>query len=84
MGIDRIIAEAGVAKATFYYHFPAKDELVRAYLEAEYQRQRHALEAVTQILERRSPGQSSSQGSRTSTGSLSAVADPVSTSTHQS
>jgi len=84
VGIDRIIAEAGVAKATFYYHFPAKDELVRAYLEAEYQRQRHALEAVTQILERRSPGQSSSQGSRTSTGSLSAVADPVSTSTHQS
>ena len=46
VGIDRIIAEAGVAKATFYHHFPAKDELVRAYLVAEYGRQRTALEAV--------------------------------------
>src|SRR5690606_40063116 len=83
VGIDRIIAEAGVAKATFYYHFPAKDELVRAYLEAEYQRQRHALEAVTQILERRSPGQSSSQGSRTSTGPPSAPSAPASRTAQQ-
>ena len=30
MGIDRIIAEAGVAKATFYNHFRSKDELVVA------------------------------------------------------
>lgn len=35
VGIDRIIAEAGVAKATFYHHFPAKDELVRAYIEEQ-------------------------------------------------
>jgi AcrR family transcriptional regulator len=33
VGIDRIIAESGVAKATFYKHFPAKDDLVLAYLD---------------------------------------------------
>jgi AcrR family transcriptional regulator len=42
VGIDRIIAEAGVAKATFYHHFPAKDELVRAYLTEQSEQQRAA------------------------------------------
>ena len=32
-GIDRVIAEAGVTKVTFYRHFPSKDDLVRAFLE---------------------------------------------------
>lgn len=35
VGIDRIIAEAGVAKATFYKYFPSKDDLVRAYIEEQ-------------------------------------------------
>jgi AcrR family transcriptional regulator len=43
VGIDRIIAEAGVAKATFYHHFPSKDELVRAYVAEESRRQRSAV-----------------------------------------
>jgi AcrR family transcriptional regulator len=33
VGVDRIVAESGVAKATFYKHFPAKDDLVVAYLD---------------------------------------------------
>ena len=34
VGIDRVIAHAGVAKATLYSAFGSKDELVRAYLRA--------------------------------------------------
>jgi len=36
-GIDRIIAEADVAKMTFYKHFPSKMLLVEAYLENQEQ-----------------------------------------------
>jgi AcrR family transcriptional regulator len=32
-GIDRIIAEAGVTKVTFYRHFPSKNDLIREFLE---------------------------------------------------
>lgn len=45
VGIDRIIAESGVAKATFYKYFPAKDDLVLAYLDkvdAVWSEQLHA------------------------------------------
>jgi AcrR family transcriptional regulator len=35
-GVDRIIAEAGVTKVTFYRHFPSKDVLIQAYLERRH------------------------------------------------
>ncbi|MFI7492725.1 TetR/AcrR family transcriptional regulator [Micromonospora echinaurantiaca] len=34
VGVDRIIAEAKVTRATFYRHFPGKEDLVVAYLKA--------------------------------------------------
>lgn len=37
-GIDRVIAEAGVTKVTFYRHFPSKNDLIRAFLEYRHQR----------------------------------------------
>jgi AcrR family transcriptional regulator len=33
VGVDRIVSEAQVTLATFYRHFPSKDDLVIAYLE---------------------------------------------------
>ncbi|GHE91878.1 hypothetical protein GCM10017786_25560 [Amycolatopsis deserti] len=36
--VDRVIEEAEVSRATFYRHFPGKEELVRAYLEREDER----------------------------------------------
>jgi len=49
VGIDRVIEQAGVAKASLYNTFGSKDELVRAYLET-----RHASVAqrITQAVER--------------------------------
>ena len=32
-GIDRVIAESGVAKKTFYRYFPSKDDLIVAFLD---------------------------------------------------
>ncbi len=37
-GIDRVIAESGVTKVTFYRHFPSKNDLIRAYLEYRHER----------------------------------------------
>jgi len=42
VGINEIIARAGVAKATFYQHFPSKEALAIAWLEAEGERTRRA------------------------------------------
>ncbi|MGH3647406.1 MAG: TetR/AcrR family transcriptional regulator [Micromonosporaceae bacterium] len=33
VGVDEIVASSGVAKATFYRHFPSKDDLVLAFLQ---------------------------------------------------
>ena len=46
VGIDRIIAEAGVAKATFYNHFPSKDDLVLAYIADQDRIGREAVAAL--------------------------------------
>lgn len=37
-GVDRVIAESGVAKVTFYRHFPSKNDLIREFLEYRHQR----------------------------------------------
>ena len=46
VGVDTIVAESGVAKATLYVHFHTKDELVAAYLASRSQRQRERLEPL--------------------------------------
>jgi AcrR family transcriptional regulator len=38
VGIDRIIAESGVAKMSFYNHFPSKADLVAVFLEERHVR----------------------------------------------
>jgi AcrR family transcriptional regulator len=37
-GIDRVIAEAGVTKVTFYRQFASKDDLILAFLELRHER----------------------------------------------
>ncbi|MGY5810841.1 TetR/AcrR family transcriptional regulator [Rhizobium sp. LEGMi198b] len=37
VGVDRILAEAGVARMTLYNHFPGKDDLISAVLDRRYQ-----------------------------------------------
>ncbi|MFI6028062.1 TetR/AcrR family transcriptional regulator [Amycolatopsis magusensis] len=44
VGIERIVAEAKVTRATLYRHFPGKDELVVAYLQAVDQAVRDRVE----------------------------------------
>ncbi|MDI5962345.1 TetR/AcrR family transcriptional regulator [Streptantibioticus silvisoli] len=44
--VDRLVTEAGVTRATFYRHFPAKEDLVVAYLRATDARLRGAVESA--------------------------------------
>lgn len=37
-GVDRVVAEAGVARMTLYNHFPSKEALVESVLERRYRR----------------------------------------------
>ncbi|MCC2314279.1 TetR/AcrR family transcriptional regulator [Cellulomonas xiejunii] len=48
VGVDRVIAEAGVTRATFYRHFPGKEALVVAYLDATDRAVREAVGDVPQ------------------------------------
>lgn len=47
VGMDRIIAEAEIAKTTLYRHFPTKEDLVLAYLEARHQA---VMQGLTEVL----------------------------------
>ncbi|MGK5740013.1 TetR/AcrR family transcriptional regulator [Micromonospora sp. URMC 103] len=46
VGVDRIITEANVTRATFYRHFPGKEDLVLAYLRAADQAIRGPVDAI--------------------------------------
>ena len=46
IGVDRIVAEAKVTRATFYRHFPGKEDLVLAYLQGADQAVRGQVEAA--------------------------------------
>ncbi|ORM57284.1 TetR/AcrR family transcriptional regulator [Pantoea rodasii] len=47
-GVDKVIAAAGVTKVTFYRHFPAKNVLILAFLQARHQRWMAAFRAGLQ------------------------------------
>ena len=46
VGIDRIVAEAQVTRATLYRHFPSKDDLLAGYLSAADQAIRDQITAI--------------------------------------
>jgi AcrR family transcriptional regulator len=57
-GIDRVIADAGVTKVTFYRHFPSKNDLILAYLNLRHERW---MKWFTQALERHGSGSKGTQ-----------------------
>ena len=46
VGVDELVQASGVAKATFYKHFHAKDDLALAYLARWYEERSAAIEAA--------------------------------------
>ncbi|AMW35026.1 TetR/AcrR family transcriptional regulator [Haematospirillum jordaniae] len=54
-GVDRLVQESGVARMTFYKHFPTKNALVRAVLERRDERFRSFLDR--HVVERSDPAQ---------------------------
>ena len=46
VGVDRIIAEAKVTRATFYRHFPGKEDLVLTYLREVHRMERGAIDTA--------------------------------------
>ncbi|MEU3539129.1 TetR/AcrR family transcriptional regulator [Streptomyces paromomycinus] len=47
VGVDQLVREAGVTRATFYRHFSSKDGLVVAYLRERDARVKRTVEAIT-------------------------------------
>ncbi|WP_410657137.1 TetR/AcrR family transcriptional regulator [Amycolatopsis sp. lyj-112] len=46
VGVDRLTSEASVTRATFYRHYPGKDDLVAAYLDTTSRRIREGIGAI--------------------------------------
>ena len=46
VGVERLVSEASVTRATFYRHYPTKDDLVAAYLTETSRQIRAAVEAA--------------------------------------
>jgi AcrR family transcriptional regulator len=46
VGVDRIVEQAGVTKASLYNTFGSKDELVRAYLESHFRRRQGRISQI--------------------------------------
>jgi AcrR family transcriptional regulator len=51
VGIDRVIAHAGVAKASLYSSFGSKDELIRSYLDGRREARRERIEEAIAVHE---------------------------------
>src|ERR1700726_4156804 len=50
IGVDRLVSEANVTRATFYRHFDGKDDLVTAYIKARDREIRDRYQAATQVI----------------------------------